>query len=310
MRFFKQRTNIDFVGLGRVAGFTSVALVVAALACIVFRGFNFSIDFTGGMLAEVSYPQTVELDSARNALESGGFHGAVVQYYGTSRDVLVRLAPGAAANPNELRSPLLAALQSADPAVELRRIEYVGPQVGRELAENGAMALLFTLIGILIYILFRFEWKFAVGSVAALAHNVILTLGVFSALHIEFDLTVLAAVLAVIGYSINDTIVVFDRIRENFHLLRKNTVTEIVNISHNQTLARTLTTGVTVFLVLFSLLFLGGEAIRGFSLAMIVGIVIGTYASIFVAGTIALELGLKREDLMPPKKEDIDKLVP
>jgi preprotein translocase subunit SecF len=223
--------------------------------------------------------------------------------------VLIRLTPEADLKPNEANSPLLAALQAAEPGVQLRRIEYVGPQVGRELAENGAMALLFTLIGMLIYIMFRFEWKFAVGSVAALAHNVILTLGFFSALHIEFDLTVLAAVLAVIGYSINDTIVVFDRIRENFHLLRKHTVTEIVNISHNQTLARTLTTGVTVFLVLFALLFFGGEVIRGFSLAMIVGIAVGTYASIFVAGSIALELGLKREDLMPPKKEETDNLV-
>jgi preprotein translocase subunit SecF len=309
MRFFKKRTNIDFIGLSRVTGLASIVLVIASLACIALRGFNFGIDFTGGLLAEVSYPQTVELDSVRAALAQGGYPGSVVQYYGTSSDVLIRLTPEADLKPNEANSPLLAALQAAEPGVQLRRIEYVGPQVGRELAENGAMALLFTLIGMLIYIMFRFEWKFAVGSVAALAHNVILTLGFFSALHIEFDLTVLAAVLAVIGYSINDTIVVFDRIRENFHLLRKHTVTEIVNISHNQTLARTLTTGVTVFLVLFALLFFGGEVIRGFSLAMIVGIAVGTYASIFVAGSIALELGLKREDLMPPKKEETDNLV-
>lgn len=309
MRFLKKRTTIDFVGLGRIFGMGSLLLVIAAIACIALRGFNFSIDFTGGMLAEVSYPNTVELDSVRAALVKGGYPDSTVQYYGTSRDVLVRLAPGADVKPNELRSPLLAALKKAEPAVELRRIEYVGPQVGRELAENGAMALLFTLIGILVYILLRFEWKFAIGSVVAVAHNVILTLGVFSALQIEFDLTVLAAILAVIGYSINDTIVVFDRIRENFHLLRKYTVNEIVNISHNQTLARTLTTGVTVFMVLFALLFMGGEVIRGFCLAMIIGIAVGTYASVFVAGTIALELGLKREDLMPPKKEEIDKLV-
>jgi preprotein translocase subunit SecF len=309
MRFFKTRTNLDFVGLGRIAGITSLLLVLVSIACIALRGFNFGIDFTGGLLAEVSYPATVELDAVRDALQKGGFAESVVQYYGTSSDVLVRLAPEADVKPNEMQNPLLAALQAAEPGVQLRRIEYVGPQVGRELAENGAMALLFTLVGMLIYVMFRFEWKFAVGSVVALAHNVILTLGVFSVLHIEFDLTVLAAVLAVIGYSINDTIVVFDRIRENFHLLRKHTVNEIVNISHNQTLARTLTTGVTVFMVLFALLFLGGEVIRGFCLAMIVGIAVGTYASIFVAGTIALELGLKREDLMPPKKEEIDRLV-
>jgi preprotein translocase subunit SecF len=309
MRFFKKRPNIDFIGLSRISGRISVVLVIASIACIALRGFNFGIDFTGGLLAEVSYPQTVELDSVRSALAQGGYPGSVVQYYGTSSDVLIRLAPEADLRPNEANSPLLVTLQAAEPGVQLRRIEYVGPQVGRELAENGAMALLFTLIGMLIYIMFRFEWKFAVGSVVALAHNVILTLGFFSALHIEFDLTVLAAVLAVIGYSINDTIVVFDRIRENFHLLRKHTVPEIVNISHNQTLARTLTTGVTVFLVLFALLFQGGEVIRGFSLAMIVGIAVGTYASIFVAGSIALELGLKREDLMPPKKEETDNLV-
>jgi preprotein translocase subunit SecF len=309
MRFFKKRTTIDFVGLGRVTAIASLLLVIASIACIVLRGFNFGIDFTGGLLAEVSYPSTIELDTVRSALEKGGYKNSVVQYYGTSSDVLIRLMPDADVKVNEAQNPLLTALRAAEPGVQLRRIEYVGPQVGRELAENGAMALLFTLIGILIYIMFRFEWKFAVGSVAAVAHNVILTLGVFSALHIEFDLTVLAAVLAIIGYSINDTIVVFDRIRENFHLLRKHTVNEIVNISHNQTLARTLTTGVTVFMVLFALLFLGGEVIRGFCLAMIVGIAVGTYASIFVAGSIALELGLKREDLMPPKREESDKLV-
>ncbi|MGH8560927.1 MAG: protein translocase subunit SecF [Nevskiales bacterium] len=309
MRFFKKRTTIDFVGLGRITGIISLLLVVVSVACIMLRGFNFGIDFTGGLLAEVNYPATIELDAVRSALAKGGYQDSVVQYYGTSSDVLVRLPPDVNLKVNDARNPLLIALQAAEPGVKLRRIEYVGPQVGRELAENGAMALLFTLIGILVYIMFRFEWKFAVGSVAAVAHNVILTLGVFSALHIEFDLTVLAAILAVIGYSINDTIVVFDRIRENFHLLRKHTVNEIVNISHNQTLARTLTTGVTVFMVLFALLFLGGEVIRGFCLAMIVGIAVGTYASIFVAGSIALELGLKREDLMPPKREESDRLV-
>ncbi len=309
MRFLKKRTTIDFVGMGRIAALVSMLLVLISIACIALRGFNLGIDFTGGLLAEVSYPTTVELDSVRSALAKGGYAESVVQYYGTSSDVLVRLAPDADLNVNDARNPLLIALQAAEPSVQLRRIEYVGPQVGRELAENGAMAMLFTLIGMLIYIMLRFEWKFAVGSVMALAHNVILTLGVFSLFQFEFDLTVLAAVLAVIGYSINDTIVVFDRIRENFHLLRKHTVNEIVNISHNQTLARTLTTGVTVLMVLFALLFLGGEVIRGFCLAMLVGIAVGTYASVFVAGTIALELGLKREDLMPPKKEDIDKLV-
>jgi preprotein translocase subunit SecF len=309
MRFLKKRTTIDFIGLSRVTGMVSIVLVVASIACIIFRGFNFGIDFTGGMLAEVSYPSMVELDTVRAALEKGGYGNSVVQYYGTSSDVMIRLAADANIQPNQAQNPLLTALRAAEPGVELRRLEFVGPQVGRELAENGAMAMLFTLIGMLVYIMFRFEWKFAIGSVAALAHNVILTLGVFSFFHIEFDLTVLAAVLAVIGYSINDTIVVFDRIRENFHLLRKHTVNEIVNISHNQTLARTLTTGVTVLMVLLALLFLGGETIRGFSLAMLVGIAVGTYASIFVAGSIALELGLKREDLMPPKKEEIDQLV-
>ncbi len=309
MRFLKKRTTIDFVRASRVTGIASIVLVIASIACIALRGFNFGIDFTGGLLVEVSYPATVELESVRSALEKGGYANSVVQYYGTSSDVMIRLAADADIKPNQAENPILTALRVAEPEVQMRRIEFVGPQVGRELAENGAMAMLFTLIGMLVYIMFRFEWKFAIGSVAALAHNVLLTLGVFSALHIEFDLTVLAAVLAVIGYSINDTIVVFDRIRENFHLLRKHTVTEIVNISHNQTLSRTLTTGVTVFMVLFALLFLGGEVIRGFSLAMLIGIAVGTYASIFVAGSIALELGLKREDLMPPKKEEIDQLV-
>ncbi|RMG29017.1 MAG: protein translocase subunit SecF, partial [Gammaproteobacteria bacterium] len=267
------------------------------------RGLNLGLDFTGGILIEVGYPEAVEPARVRRTLEQGGFHDIKVQHFGSSRDVLIRIAPEKGKSNAMVSSKVLALLQQDDPRVEMRRVEYVGPQVGDELIEKGSLAVLYALIGILIYVTVRFEYKFALGSIGALVHDVLITLGVFAWSGIEFDLTVLAAVLAVIGYSLNDTIVVFDRIRENFRKLRKGAPVEIMNRSINETLSRTLMTSLTTLLVLIALFFLGGEIIHAFSLALIVGIVVGTYSSIYIASTIALLLGVSKKDLMPAQKE-------
>jgi preprotein translocase subunit SecF len=274
---------------------------------IVVRGFNLGLDFTGGTLIEVEYEQPVELADVRAALTEGGFSGATVQHFGTLRDVMIRLAPQAdegEAVSAELSDRVYQVLgAAAESAVELRRVEFVGPQVGEELREDGGLAVLFSLIGILIYVALRFEWRFAVGAVIAIIHDVFFTVGVFSIFQIEFDLPVLAAVLAVIGYSLNDTIVIFDRVRENFRKVRKGTVIEIINQSINQTLSRTFITSGTTLLVLLALFLFGGKAISGFSLALIVGVIVGTYSTIYVATAAVVALGVSRADLMPVKKE-------
>ena len=240
----------------------------------------------------------------RKSLENAGFNEAVVQHFGTAQDVLVRLAPKEGVSSADLSDEVIKALQNtANAKIEKRRVEFVGPQVGDELTEDGGLAVLYALICIFIYVFFRFEWRFAFGAVAALFHDVLITLGVFSVLQMDFDLTVLAACLAVIGYSLNDTIVVFDRIRENFRKMRKGTAAEIMNASLNQTLSRTLMTSFTTLLVLIALIFLGGELIRGFAAALIIGIVVGTYSSIYVASTSALMLGVSKADLIAVKKE-------
>jgi protein-export membrane protein, SecD/SecF family len=246
----------------------------------------------------------VELEQVRKVLAENGFEEAQVQQFGTPRDLLIRLAPREGVKSSELSDKVFAALsKAADGRVELRRVEFVGPQVGDELTEDGALAVLVALMAILMYVAVRFEWRFAVGSVAALVHDVTITLGFFSVTQLEFDLTVLAAVLAVIGYSLNDTIVVFDRIRENFRKIRKGTPEEVINTSINQTLSRTLITSLTTLVVLLALFFLGGEIIHNFSLALILGIVVGTYSSIYIASTAALMLGVSKADLMPVQKE-------
>lgn len=300
--------NIDFMRYRYPALILSAAVLTLCLLLVMFRGFNFGLDFTGGTVVEVGYQTPAELSEIRAALDGAGFSGATVQHFGSRQDVLIRLAP--LEGDEEAESALLSeqvfrALNaaSADP-VELRRVEFVGPQVGEELREQGGLALLFALMGILVYVALRFEWRFAVGAVAALIHDVLFTVGMFSLLDITFDLTVLAAVLAVIGYSLNDTIVIFDRIRENFRRMRKGSVIEITNISINQTLSRTVITSGTTLLVLFALYFLGGEAISGFSLALIIGVLIGTYSTIFVATAVAIWLGISRTDLLPTPKED------
>ncbi len=298
------RTRIDFMGRRRLALALSGVLLAVSLASLAVRGLQFGIDFTGGVLVEVGYPKPVELAAVRKALAAEpAFRDVVVQHFGTARDVLIRLAPQEGRSNAEVSTRVLEVLRRVEPKVELRRVEFVGPQVGRELAEKGALAMLFALIGILVYVTLRFEWRFAVGSVAALVHDVLITLGFFSVFAIEFDLSVLAAVLAVIGYSLNDTIVVYDRIRENFRRVRKGTPVEVVNASINQTLSRTLMTSLTTLLVLVALLALGGEIIRGFAIALIVGVVVGTYSSIYIASAAALALGVSRKDLVAPKAE-------
>jgi len=296
--------NFNFMGRRRVALAVSGVLIVVSLVSLFMRGLSFGIDFTGGTLIEVGYEQAVELEQVRRVLAENGFGEAQVQQFGTPQDLLIRLAPREGVKSSELSDKVFAALsKAADGRVELRRVEFVGPQVGDELTEDGALAVLVALMAILMYVAVRFEWRFAVGSVAALVHDVTITLGFFSITQLEFDLTVLAAVLAVIGYSLNDTIVVFDRIRENFRKIRKGTPEEVINTSINQTLSRTLITSLTTLVVLLALFFLGGEIIHNFSLALILGIVVGTYSSIYIASTAALMLGVSKADLMPVQKE-------
>ena len=303
MQLLKGKLAIDFMSKRRIAMVFSAILLAIALFALITRGLNFGIDFTGGTLIEVGYPQAVELEPIRNALATNGFDGAQVQHFGSSRDVLVRIAPQAEKESAQLSEEALAGLRQQNAGVEMRRIEFVGPQVGKELTEQGALAMIYALIGILIYIMVRFQWRFAPGAVIALVHDVLIVLGFFAVFQFDFDLTVLAALLAVIGYSLNDTIVVFDRIRENFRKMRKGTPVDIVNTSLNQTISRTLMTSITTLLVLISLFVFGGEVIHAFSLALILGVVVGTYSSIYVASTATLALGVTKADLMQTKVE-------
>lgn len=305
MEFFRINKTIDFMRLRRPMVILSVVLVLASILLLATRGLNFGLDFTGGTLIEVGYENPVDLAGVRETLRQGEFGDAVAQHFGTSRDVLVRLAPRADVSSADLSTRVLRVLQDAASGqkVEVRRVEFVGPQVGDQLVEQGGLAMLYALIGIFIYVAFRFEWRFSAGAILATAHDVVLTLGLFSLLQVEFDLTVLAAVLAVIGYSVNDTVVVFDRIRENFRKLRKGTALEVVNSSLTQTLSRTIMTSGTTLIVVAALFLLGGTLIHAFAIALIFGIVIGTYSSIYVASFAALALGVSRQDLVLPKKE-------
>ena len=301
--------RFDFVGKRNLAMAFSAAMLLIAVGAIIFRGLDLGIDFTGGTLIEVGYAEDADLDSVRAALTGAGYGDGSVQQFGTPRDILIRLGTSAGEGEgasSRVSNEVFAALSAAaDGKVELRRVEFVGPQVGEELTEDGALAVLVALMAILIYVAMRFEWRFAVGSVIALVHDVVITIGLFALLQIEFDLPVLAAVLAVIGYSLNDTIVVFDRIRENFRKMRKGTSESIINQSLNETLSRTLVTSLTTVLVLMALFFLGGEIIHGFAFALLVGVIVGTYSSIYVASIAVLLLGVSKADLMPVKKEDV-----
>lgn len=305
MRLFNKVSRIDFLRLRRPMSIVSVVLIAFCCGSFFVRGLNFGIDFTGGILLEVAYTQPLEdLGNVRRTLVKTGFADSSVQRFGTPRDVLIRIAPRANESSTTLSDRAFAALnQSAKGMAELRRVEYVGPQVGSELVNEAGLAILYSLIGILLYVAMRFEYRFAVGAIIAIIHDVIVTVGVFSFFQIEFDLTVLAAVLAVIGYSLNDTIVVFDRIRENFRRVRKGTVVEIINLSLNETLSRTLITSGTTLLAVLALHLLGGEIIHGFSLALLVGIMVGTYSSIYVASATVVALGISRADMVVSKKE-------
>ena len=304
MQLLKLKGTIRFMSARNLAMAFSALLIVASIASMAIRGLNFGLDFTGGTAVEVGFSQPADLKNIRDVLAENGFADASVQLFGTSQEVLVRLAPrGDGVKAEVIGNQLIEALKQADSSVEMRRIEFVGPSVGEDLKEQGGLAMLTALICILIYVAFRFEWRFAVGAVAALFHDVILTMGLFSILDLEFDLTILAAILAVIGYSLNDTIVVSDRIRENFRKVRIDDTIEIINISLTQTLNRTLVTSITTILVLIALFVWGGQTIHGFATALLFGVFIGTYSSVYVASSVAVAMGVSKEDLIPVEVE-------
>jgi preprotein translocase subunit SecF len=304
MEFFKKTPNIQFMANRRWYYAGSVIMMLASIVLLATRGLNFGIDFTGGVVVEVGYPAPVDLDKAREALAQAGYPDAQAQVIGaTGRELLVRVAPRDETNYNVIGNHVAEALRSVDSGAQLRRTDVVGSQVGEDLSEQGGLALLFTFIMILVYVGFRFEKKMAAGTVLAAMHDPLIILGFFSATQMTFDLSVLAAVLAVIGYSINDTVVVFDRVRETFQAMRKAPPAEVINTSVNATLSRTLMTSFSTLFVVGSLYLFGGETLKGFSVAIIVGVIIGTYSSIFIAGALALDMGLKYTDVYPPIKE-------
>ena len=303
MEFFHRKTSYPFMATRRRWYVVSALLVLISLGSLAVRGLNFGIDFTGGVVVELGFPQTADLQKVRGALGSAGFGEAAVQGFGTPRDVMVRLLPEEGVDTNQLAQRVVAAIQAYEPNVELRRTEVVGPQVGAELANKGAMAVLFTFVLILIYVWVRFQWKLGVGAIVAALHDPVIILGFFSLTQMTFDLPALSAILAVIGYSLNDTVVVFDRIRERFISMRKNAPAEIMDAAINETLSRTIMTSATTMLTVLALLFLGGEVLRGFSVALTIGILVGTYSSIYIASATALDLKLSVRDLLPVQKE-------
>ena len=299
-----KQLNIDFMGKRYVASILSAVLLVISVASLFFNGLNWGLDFTGGTLVEVSYESRVEAEEIRQFLEAEGFENGTVQYFGTDSDILIRMPPQQAADQSNRGDLVISKLREADASVTMRQSSFVGPAVGDELTEDGGLALLTALIIVMFYILFRFTKQFAVGAVTALAHDVFIVIGFFSVFQWSVDLTVLAALLAVIGYSLNDTIVVSDRIRENFRKIRRGTPFEVINQSLNQTLGRTLVTSLTTLFVLLALLAAGGEVIRGFALALSIGVGVGTYSSIYVAANVLLMMGITREDLLVPQTDD------
>lgn len=305
MKFLNRKTQIDFMSKRNIAFAFSAILIVVSLFALATRGLNFGLDFTGGMLIEVSYPAAPEISQVRSRLSEAGLDDAVVQTFGAATDIVVRVPPrGEEESDAELSTIVLNALQEGtEGEVVMRRVEFVGPQVGEELTEQGILAVVYALIGIFLYVMIRFQWRFSVGAVIAVVHDIIVTMGLLSLVGAEFDLTIVAALLAVIGYSLNDTIVLFDRIRENFPRMRKATPVEVVNVSVNNTLARTLMTSLTTLLVLIALFIFGGEIIHGFAFTLIIGVVVGTYSSIYVASAALLQLGVSKYDLLEVEKE-------
>ncbi len=304
-----QKLNIDFMGYRKIAAGISLTLVFLSIVTLAMNQVNWGLDFTGGTLVEVEYDAPASPEGIRRQLDAAGYQGHVVQYFGSDRDILVRIPPQKNLSDREnakLGDRVLETLKQGTGSVKLRRSEFVGPVVGEELANQGGLGLLTALAVVLVYVAFRFQLKFAIGAVVALFHDVMITLGIFSMTRWDFDLTVLAALLAVIGYSLNDTIVVSDRIRENFRKIRRSTPVDIINKSLNQTLGRTLITSLTTLLVLFALLVLGGELIRGFALGLIIGVTVGTYSSIYVAASVLMLMKISKEDLAIPVKEGAD----
>ncbi|VAW51753.1 Protein translocase subunit SecF [hydrothermal vent metagenome] len=300
------KAKINFMGKRKLAMIFSLLLMIISIGSLATKGLNLGIDFTGGYLIEAGYQNDVNLEQVRAALAEAKFKDAQVQNFGSSKDIIVRIAPRADINKAEISDNVLAVLQStSQQEVSMRRVEFVGPQVGDELRDDGGIALLVALGGILIYISLRFQLKSAVGAILALVHDVVITVGIFSILQLEFDLTVLASILAVIGYSLNDTVVVLDRIRETFRNVRKTSAEDILNLSINQTLSRTLVTSLTTLLVLFSLFYFGGEIIHGFATALIIGVVVGTYSSIYIASSTLMIMKIHKQDFLVVAKEEI-----
>ena len=305
MQILSGKTNFDFMGRSGIALVLSAILMVVSIGSLVTRGLNFGLDFTGGTLIEVSFPEAADIEQVRTNLENAGIEDAVVQTFGAASDIVVRIPPRSEEESTaEISTVVLDALQQGVTGdVEMLRVEFVGPQVGEELTEQGILAVVYALIGIFLYVMFRFQWRFSVGAVIALVHDITISMGIISLVQIQFDLTVVAALLAVIGYSLNDTIVLFDRIRENFPRMLKSAPNEVVNTSVNQTLSRTVMTSLTTLLVLAALFIFGGEIIHAFAFTLIVGVVIGTYSSIYVASTSLLRLGVSKTDLLQVEKE-------
>lgn len=303
MEFFKKKTKIQFMATRKWWYALSAVFIAASVAALWKPGLNFGIDFTGGVAVEVAFPGAADLDALRDAVTGAGFADAQVQNFGTSRDVIVRLEPRAGMSGTVIGNQILAAAQTVDARAELRRVDVVGPQVGGELREKGYLAMLFTFLFILAYIALRFQWKLGVGAILAAMHTPIVILGYFAVTQMTFDLTVLAAILAVVGYQINDTVVVFDRARERFPLMRAAKPADVLDAAINETLSRTVITSGATMIVVAALLVLGGETLRGFSVAILIGIVVGTYSSIYIASASALDLQLTASNLMSVRKE-------
>jgi len=303
MEFFKIKKDIPFMRYALIFNVISIITFILAVFFLITKGLNFGVDFTGGTVMELNYSHQADVPKIRDTLDKLGYPDVAVQNFGTSRDVLIRLPLKKDTSSAKLSDRVMAALRQGDPSVELRRVDFVGPQVGRELVENGALGLLFVSMGIVFYLWFRFEWKFGVAAIIANLHDVVIILGCFAFFQWEFSLTVLAAVLAILGYSVNESVVVFDRVRENFRKLRKSTVTHIIDNAITRTMSRTIITHGCTQLAVLSMLFLGGETLHYFALALTIGILFGIYSSVLVASPIVMWLGVTREDLMPVKKE-------
>jgi preprotein translocase subunit SecF len=306
MEFFKQNTKIDFMAQRKGAAIVSTILFILSIVSFCVYGLNWGLDFTGGAQIQLNFASEANLNQIRDALNTAGFKEAQVMNYGTSKDVLVKVPTSQQMNGEIDKEAIIKQITQVLPSAKVQQVDYIGPQVGQELATKGALAIVVALIGTMIYIALRFDLRFAVGSTVALIHDPVLILGIFSFFGIEFNLIALAAVLTVIGYSLNDTIVIFDRVRENFRKLRKATPIEVMNQSINQTLSRTLMTSVLTLFVVLALLFLGGNMMHGFSLALIIGIIVGTYSSIYIAGSLSIALGLNRQQLLPVSREELD----